>query len=1135
MKIMASDEELLKALEALMTEFFDMGTSNERKREIENQVNNFSQQQGALKHCLFFLSHTSNEFVMMYCLTVLETLINKQWISMLGEEKSEIRTTLYKFLLTNHRQVPNFIRNKLCKIVVDIGSIDWPHFFPDFFSNILELIQNSDTTSLGLMLLQTASEELAFPRENLSNSRKEELLKLLSDQVPAVLSIVGGLLENILDKHRHLVTATPPPSPTHGSPQLSLFSTSPLDTSDFLNSMFKATNKSPFETLPPLDLESHQLCVQALNALAQLFSWITLSTSLTPSLLTTVFHFASFGCDPVATHHEVTNKSQLGILAMGCINEIMSKNCVPAEFEDFMLQMFQYTFHLLQRVTKDLPSSTCGASTSSNSTNSLASLDENYIEKFTDFLRLFVNGHLPRFENNTQFPILEFLELLFHYTFHQPTQHGFYSCLEIWGTFLDYLTSQSKHRVNVADRYHQALHLLVTEILTKMQFKFNQTSLEELDDESLDDDSETEWQRFLRHSLETIAKVAEIMPLQTFGIMYSVFQSNLDIYLGLENYVGTVEGKVGLQLRVTAENECRRLHCSLRDLSSILQGIGRLSNFFIGEEFFKNFSTIQDTLKRLCHMAIYSNKMKLYHVQTAANSVLRADFIEVHAQTLATIKAFCHWLFQYYCETLQNNHQKDDFTLSITSLVEATVPILTSQTPEKVRHSAVHLFLSVTATVRPSFLFTLAPVRQLFESSTRGDLHNLPLETQLLAYRSLGNILLLPWPNVSDADQEWVKRSEHYEVFILSLSLTLKRICSTTGFSDHKEIQDQAKSILKWTLCVLTDQIVNLEEATVRTKQIAYQPLQDVIYHIVTLFPIYLSQPDIGEVIMDFFLALFNVLRGQMGVQFAEQTVQNFLSLFTRDQLAQCILHEGSAGARLVEKFLKLLQQVVQEPGSAFKTFLPSTIDFCMNHIYPIIAERPSPEVKLPLFELLYQLMLHNWKHFFKNRIIDTLGQSGNETVENSEDLTKIMQAYGQSFLQPDLNVYRHNLKALENLNDKWKLYHKALFKNLMLNQFLNVLLQTLVLRSHDLLQEEIGVTIYNMASVDFENFYGVFLPQFLCVCDGLDDNQRTILARNFKLEMDLPSFTQSIRRFVNDLRYYQLCNNSLPPGSVRL
>lgn len=134
-----------------------------------------------------------------------------------------------------------------------------------------------------------------------------------------------------------------------------------------------------------------------------------------------------------------------------------------------------------------------------------------------------------------------------------------------------------------------------------------------------------------------------------------------------------------------------------------------------------------------------------------------------------------------------------------------------------------------------------------------------------------------------------------------------------------------------------------------------------------------------------------------------------------------------------------------------------------------------------------------------------------------------------------------------------------------MLFHFINVLLQVLLHKSHDLLQEEITVAIYNMASVDFDAFYSAFMPEFLNGCQGVDTNQRAVLARNFKLErvrtrltnhtlhyfhdaaspsaltafspcfQDLPSFTQSVQRLVNDLRYYRLCNSSLPTGTIKL
>ncbi|ERE71046.1 exportin-6-like protein [Cricetulus griseus] len=150
--------------------------------------------------------------------------------------------------------------------------------------------------------------------------------------------------------------------------------------------------------------------------------------------------------------------------------------------------------------------------------------------------------------------------------------------------------------------------------------------------------------------------------------------------------------------------------------------------------------------------------------------------------------------------------------------------------------------------------------------------------------------------------------------------------------------------------------------------------------------------------------------------------------------------------------------------------------------------------------------------------------------MENEPQFNAIMQAFGQSFLQPDIHLFKQNLFYLETLNSKQKLYHKKIFRTTMLFQFVNVLLQVLVHKSHDLLQEEIGIAIYNMASVDFDSFFAAFLPEFLTSCDGVNANQKNVLGQNFKMDRDLPSFTQNVHRLVNDLRYYRLCNNSLPP-----
>ena len=42
---------------------------------------------------------------------------------------------------------------------------------------------------------------------------------------------------------------------------------------------------------------------------------------------------------------------------------------------------------------------------------------------------------------------------------------------------------------------------------------------------------------------------------------------------------------------------------------------------------------------------------------------------------------------------------------------------------------------------------------------------------------------------------------------------------------------------------------------------------------------------------------------------------------------------------QVIDKFLKILEVIVMEPGQAFKALLPGIIDICMQEVYPIVAE----------------------------------------------------------------------------------------------------------------------------------------------------------------------------------------------------
>lgn len=236
-------------------------------------------------------------------------------------------------------------------------------------------MRSSDTTALGLVFLMTVSEELINTScDFITSQRKEVLSQLMLHEVSTILSILMRMLEAIAEKQRQSVTPTPPPSPNVSPIKQFSTASSPTPQAHSLampyfsppTSLGNAVHlSSPLLSLPiknsppvpgnapfaPLDSQSDEICVLALKCLAHLFSWMPLSNLITPDILETIFHFASLGCDSVC---DVSfHSGNLGSLAMDCINELLVKNCVPREFEAFLMKLFEKSFSLLQRLTSE--------------------------------------------------------------------------------------------------------------------------------------------------------------------------------------------------------------------------------------------------------------------------------------------------------------------------------------------------------------------------------------------------------------------------------------------------------------------------------------------------------------------------------------------------------------------------------------------------------------------------------------------------------------------------------------------------------------------------------------------------------------------------------------------------------------
>ena len=310
-------------------------------------------------------------------------------------------------------------------------------------------------------MLQTTAEEFSAGR-GIPARRAEELARLLKARVPMVFTVLMQLLDtSYATAHAEAAKrALEGRMPTNlGLPSTPRSSPTTVGGAVMVPQAVPKTPEAQFHEYFRFPEEAEKTISKSLDCLCQFFTWVDLSAMVTPHLLSTIFNFAQL--------KDVCN-GEIGAAAMSCFNEMLSRNCVPANFDEYLLKLFQLTVELLRRVTAV-----------AGTANPLVDLADGYNDKFTEFLSLFVSGHFKRVESNPSFGIDEFLQLLFRFTFLQPEPENFVQCLDVCEQFIDIIVTRHEETADAASlaRYRACLLMLGQELLKKIRFKFNGESL----------------------------------------------------------------------------------------------------------------------------------------------------------------------------------------------------------------------------------------------------------------------------------------------------------------------------------------------------------------------------------------------------------------------------------------------------------------------------------------------------------------------------------------------------------------------------------------------------------------------------------------------------------------------------------
>ncbi|CAF3753410.1 unnamed protein product [Adineta steineri] len=269
-----------------------------------------------------------------------------------------------------------------------------------------------------------------------------------------------------------------------------------------------------------------------------------------------------------------------------------------------------------------------------------------------------------------------------------------------------------------------------------------------------------------------------------------------------------------------------------------------------------------------------------------------------------------------------------------------------------------------------------------------------------------------------------------------------------------------------------------------------------------------------------------------MGTELINTILQTTFSAFNIENVQNVLRESKKNDHPAISRFLEFLSLLVNEPGNSKLTqqFLPTIIELCTTALYPAIRENCALDIRENYYKLVYNLLVNNWRYFFKGNVLTTLNGEI-ETTANEQSFIQLMESIAWSFSQADIEQFRANLTSCNELQLKCGLYTKLIFRQQMSQALLSLLLSVLLARSHELCRDDIISTLFYILTNDNTNNFAYFIHNYLDqsnIQTILNDKHKRLLTETYgRNETDLPSFTQNLNDFIHDYRHYTTTNSS--------
>ncbi|XP_070075297.1 exportin-6 [Drosophila takahashii] len=723
---------------------------------------------------------------------------------------------------------------------------------------------------------------------------------------------------------------------------------------------------------------------------------------------------------------------------------------------------------------------------------------EMYSDKFRELLRLYTTKYAGKLMQEPE--LLEtFLNLLYGCTTELHGALDFTEKLEIWTPIIKGIAQQPAK----ITRFNHVLTQLVDEIMRRTQFEANKPELEVLDNELMEDDtSATEWQQFLDQCFESLALLANTRGAHiVFAQVYNHWSRPQMYLLSLEHALDHGSARSYEAARKLKGANVGEI---LRDFATVCQAVVRLAPLMdtssaapgVADEMECQLQMLSDSLLQTLQL-LASNRLGSGGSEMD-KATFQTDLDNLYAQVLLAIRSIFPLTKAMSGEELLHR------LFAILGSIFACNGSLSAASPI-VQQAASELLLFISTVIRPKCLLDIPQIQSLLQAGSRLGAQ-LPRQVCINVHISLVSYMVLPWKCVPEQQQDYPRRLWMLREYVQGLA---------QNFLDLDLGQANESKVAATTLSLLgtfTALIEYFKATGGNAKDMLASTFKPILTKALMIFNSFgLSSIAMAITVAEFSLSMLRTLPTHLGAQFIKEMITLFISVSSREQLTLSRL-------AVMEKILQMFKLIVEQPGSASLGLLPSILDFSTQQILPLLQQQNAATDNSEITSLLYALfdsvLTCKWQFFYKNQLSN--GHSGSGGNFNCSDnlhpahFMAILNAYGQMLVSgTDPSNVRSVLFSMQNVNERSRLYQRALFKEQLLASFQRALLNLLLSGEGSLHFDMIAQALYAMGQVDRRQLLESFAHASLPVAQtALEEICQT---------SDIPTFTQKLTQLMQD------------------